>query len=658
MLTSTFYKLINTELEQILAKYPDDEELHKHKDDDQNKGYAFLVWFLDFYGQTKTYKRYITDGKDDSSCDIIFSNIDSQGQEIYYIVQSKWVNIKIGEDGQLLRKNKPIQEYPQIKKEEFNAVMSDFATVANGSRKEGKNEVFNQKYQNFITHLERNGKAKFIFFTAADHNDEVNDNIEAFRKEYAPNITFELIDIHRIKRDYIEFKFKEIVANNPLEYTYSPEDSDIELEIERYKNGGSPDHAYLSTRDMLQFEGRTQAYIFTIKPKTIHELFRKYKFKLFFKNVRNPLHRSNYNEKIVETLQRRPDTFWYFNNGITAITKRIPDVGKTASTLTIKGLQIINGAQTVYSVYQAYENANADQREIMDTDARISFRLIRSSDEDFNLEITRFTNSQNAMEPRDFVANLEEQQRLQNESFKTKYWYEKRRGEFRLEEEKLEELDVDVVENELFASAYVAFHLQKPSLAGVSGNKFFIKRGDDPEGLYEEIFNEHTKFDDMLTAFFMWVIFLPSTKKLEQEGEGAIERGINNWFVLSNLALTKIVLQKHLEHHLTSDTKIVNLNELIKRVYYSDEHEDNRILFPKAINLARNFILTKIQNEDKEKSHSNIRKLISSQAFYDIIRQEVEDQDIDLNTISMNDIKKSHKEFQAFFKKLFEDLKV
>ncbi|EAY24388.1 AIPR family protein [Microscilla marina] len=629
MLTSTFYRLINEELEQILAKHPNDEALHTHRNPEQNKGYAFLVWFLDFYGQQPLYNRYITDGKDDSSCDIIFSNTDSHEQTIFYVVQSKWVSLKVSEEGRLLRKNKPIQEYPKIKKEEFNAVISDFATVASGTRKPGKNESFNKKYEELITHLERNGKAKFIFFTAADYNETIEDNMQAFKQEYAPNITLELIGIDRIRRDYIEFKFKEIVANNPLEYTYSPEDTDIVLDIERYKNGGNPldDNAYLSTRDMLQFEGRTQAYIFTLKPKTIHTLFKKYKFKLFFKNVRNPLHRSNYNEKIVETLQRRPDTFWYFNNGITAITKRIPDVGKNAQTLTVKGLQVINGAQTVYSVYQAYENANHDQREIMDTDARISFRLIRSSDEDFNLEITRFTNSQNAMEPRDFVANLEEQRRLQNESFKTAVWYEKRRSEFRLEEKKLQELGIRVLPNRFFVESYLAFCLQRPTDAVFNSDKFFIKSVGTVKGLYDDIFNEKTSFENMLAAALMW-------EQIGDHQASVINSLLSGFYILPEeqnmalyvLAFSRVILKKYLEA--TYPNKLINIDQFIlNNAFTKATHYD--IIFNANAYACYRFI-GRIYLSNFENVKLHVKQLVKSNTFYEVLVHEEENSSIDL----------------------------
>jgi hypothetical protein len=650
MQTSTFYKILNEELLQIIDKNPTDIELNKHKNIEQNKGYAFLIWFLDFYGQNKLYKNYITEGKDDSSCDIIFSNKDFEDNDIYYVVQSKWINCKINEDGQLLRKNKPIKEYPILDKEEFNAVLTEFTAVANGSRQEGKNEKFNQKYQDLITHLEKNGKAKFIFFTAAEYSNEVNDTVKSFNREHAPNIELMTIDIEKIKRDYIEFRFKEIITNNPLEYNYHAEDENIEIEIERYKNGSSGKE-YVAYRDILQFEGRMQAYIFSLRPKTIHQLFKKYKFNLFFKNVRNPLHRSNYNEKIVETLQRRPDTFWYFNNGVTAITKRIPDVGKNANTITIKGLQVINGAQTIYSVYQAYENASYEEREVMDIDARISFRLIRSSDEDFNLEITRYTNSQNAMLPRDFVANLEEQKRLQVESFKTNYWYEKRRDEFRIG--KLNEnLGIKIVPNELFTKTYVAFHLQRPVDSILNEDYFFIKRIEDSKGLYEEIFNAETKFEDMLSSFLVWkVLFFPFQNE-RKDGRGFefnIPKFLSDGLTLA-LSISKIIFQKYLKG------KYQTNNFDLNRFIIEDSEDNDEVMIRKILKYSQKLIVDILNKKEEVNRLDFFRKLMTNPTFYNVIKVDIEDITLSINDIEDIELKSSDDDSNDDIGELLEGL--
>jgi hypothetical protein len=130
-----------------------------------------------------------------------------------------------------------------------------------------------------------------------------------------------------------------------------------------------------------------------------------------------------------ETLLKNPNFFWYYNNGITAITNSLPTVSKQAKKFTVIGLQIINGAQTVSAIHSAYRSASAVQRKRMDEDVLLTLRLFKSGGEDFNRDVTKFTNAYQ-MNDRDFRANDPVQVRIQNESFSTPYWYEKRKDEF------------------------------------------------------------------------------------------------------------------------------------------------------------------------------------------------------------------------------------
>ena len=92
MLTKDFYDILDKELEKIVADDPDFELIKRHKKMDEKKAAAFLIWFLKFYAPAKglVYRRYITEGKEDNSCDIIFDMIDSLGKTTFYVVQSKW----------------------------------------------------------------------------------------------------------------------------------------------------------------------------------------------------------------------------------------------------------------------------------------------------------------------------------------------------------------------------------------------------------------------------------------------------------------------------------------------------------------------------------------------------------------------------------------
>jgi len=356
---------------------------------------------------------------------------------------------------------------------------------------------------------------------------------------------------------------------------------------------------------------------------------------LFYKNVRNPLHSSNYNKNIVNTLNRKPDAFWYFNNGVTAITELIPDIGQHAKKITTHGLQIINGAQTIYSVYQAYLNASEKDRKKMDIDARIMLRLIRSSDEDLNTEITKYTNSQNPLYNRDFFSNDDVQVRLQNASFETDYWYEKRRGEFRLEDK--EKFDVEIVSNELMALAYMAFFKQHPVNAIMNSDKFFTSKKEDVTGLYEDIFNDATEYVDMLASFLMWQLILEPFKQENEDGIRSIPETVID-YLMPNLALSKIVLTKYLVKKL-KPKKRLNIMKYIVEAFEKNKANDID-LFIKIIAYSLKKMQHKLETGDEIKSQEKFNKLMTNIVFYETIKTEIEESDLimkDIEDIEIGD---------------------
>ena len=192
-----------------------------------------------------------------------------------------------------------------------------------------------------------------------------------------------------------------------------------------------------------------------------------------------------------------PDFFWYYNNGITAITRDLPRrINATAQQIEVTGFQIINGAQTVYSVYKAYRDAKNGKRNTINS-ALLQLRLVQSVNKEFDLDITRYTNQQNPTEPRDFWANDPVQIRLQNESFATNYWYSIRRGEFR-EVPK----NVKIVSNKEFIKAYFRYFNIDADVELIiwSSQKEHNLIGFF-QGEYEKYFNNNTKFEDLLIAY-------------------------------------------------------------------------------------------------------------------------------------------------------------
>lgn len=99
-------------------------------------------------------------------------------------------------------------------------------------------------------------------------------------------------------------------------------------------------------------------FIFLLGADHVFELYEKFGTRLFLKNVRNPLTVS-VNQRMKESASNEPGNFFGYNNGITAITKKVyPYYEKTSKKISVSGIQIINGAQTVKSIAEAYKNSS------------------------------------------------------------------------------------------------------------------------------------------------------------------------------------------------------------------------------------------------------------------------------------------------------------
>ena len=141
--------------------------------------------------------------------------------------------------------------------------------------------------------------------------------------------------------------------------------------------------------------------------------------RLFETNLRQFLGGSTVNQDIVGTLLERPTDFWYFNNGITAVAtdvakKPIGGNSTDSGIFECNGFSVVNGAQTVGSIHAAAAQ-NADQVAKAMVPVRIISTAAAAKPSVFSTEVTRCTNTQNAIEKRDFVALDPEQERIRQE---------------------------------------------------------------------------------------------------------------------------------------------------------------------------------------------------------------------------------------------------
>ncbi|PTP44279.1 hypothetical protein CWN87_08665 [Vibrio splendidus] len=540
-----FYKLLDSELNLFIEDFSD--EMHsKLREDHQKRSYAFMLWFLKFYSGLQNIGEMITDGHGDNSCDIILDKRNSQGDNVFYLVQSKW--------------NKEHNCNSHFESETLKSFLSDAQSILRGDKEETENQIFNKRYKALLEHVRSNGEVKVIYLTLKNNCKTFLENITSFENSFGANVKVDAFDINRLKLDYIDRRFKKNNPPNPLEKIYSPEYEKIKLELVKDNE-----------KNAIQISTPHQGLVFNLKPSTIYKLVERYGVSLFNKNVRNPLLSSNINDEIVTTLKNDPSYFWYYNNGITAITRHIPQVSSQAENFDVKGLQVINGAQTAYSIHKAYSESNLEERNIIDEEARVTFRLLKSGGSNFDLKVTKYTNSQNPVSERDFCSSDPIQLAIQDYFYNTNFWYECRRGEFRAIPEGTEK-----IENTVVANAYLAFHLSDPvSIIEAAiereqsgSDKIFTSHKDHTDGLYEKIFNKDTTPEAMYASFCMFYIL--------QEGSPIDPKRA----IFSNayhiLAIVKVVLNKYLQ---TKFNDNVNLYSYIIKKFTSND----QLLFKQCV---------------------------------------------------------------------------
>ena len=145
--------------------------------------------------------------------------------------------------------------------------------------------------------------------------------------------------------------------------------------------------------------------------------WREYSGVLFGDNLRLFMPDSSVNEAIIQTLLTHPERFWYFNNGITVLCERIAQAprgsaNRRAGRFTFERARVVNGAQTVGSIGAAHARAENGLGEAW---VHARFISLDGVPADFAAEVTKATNTQNRILPRDFVSLDEQQERLRTE---------------------------------------------------------------------------------------------------------------------------------------------------------------------------------------------------------------------------------------------------
>ena len=278
---------------------------------------------------------------------------------------------------------------------------------------------------------------------------------------------------------------------------------------------------------------------------------------LFTDNVRKDLGvERKINQKIYETAtdQNFSSNFEYYNNGLTIIyDELVGSISGDSPTIYFKGLQIVNGCQTVNTLLRAH------REEKLQEDLYLTCRFIkRTTDDKFIQSVITYTNSQNAITERDLHSNDEIQYNIQTILKNFNILYERKLNEFRDEDSKTK-IKVDALDA---AQAYLCCEMKKPHRAKQDKRNIFGKQ-------YLTIFDENKH--DLAYRLFLSFLVLETVlknqaehrnKKRKTQHEGKTPRYKVSDLVISHGSYH--IAAKIYQKYFNSTTPTVDLERVVK----------------------------------------------------------------------------------------------
>ena len=160
-----------------------------------------------------------------------------------------------------------------------------------------------------------------------------------------------------------------------------------------------------------------RAYYGTIPVAAIGEWYKQYGNRLFAKNIRYYKGSTEVNQGIKEVLKTEPDKFFYYNNGIKVLCKKVTkkaaySTDRNTGLFVLEGVSLVNGAQTTGTIGSVY----AEIPELLSS-ACVYIQIIDlgESNEGQATQITKLSNTQNRIEGKDFASLDPNQERLRME---------------------------------------------------------------------------------------------------------------------------------------------------------------------------------------------------------------------------------------------------
>ena len=286
-----------------------------------------------------------------------------------------------------------------------------------------------------------------------------------------------------------------------------------------------------------------KAYLCNIPGMVLAKIYNKYGGRLLEGNVRSFLQvRGKVNKGIRNTILNEPEMFFAYNNGIaaTACDVEVETFEGVSYITEISSLQIVNGGQTTASIATALVKDKRDHSEEqiqkIYIPMKLSIVLPEKSDKLIG-NIARYANSQNKVSDADLWSNhpyhirMEEFSRrlvapaTNGRQYGTYWYYERANGQYAQETYKSTPKEKQrfaeqhpksqkITKTEL--AKYMHVYQQRPDIAGLGGQKAFVKFADSIASAWEKdntVFNE----EYFKNAVALTLLFRESDKTVRKQ---------------------------------------------------------------------------------------------------------------------------------------------
>jgi hypothetical protein len=160
--------------------------------------------------------------------------------------------------------------------------------------------------------------------------------------------------------------------------------------------------------------------------------FSKFGWRLFDLNLRYEVRNSSVNGEIIQSLRhsRSRKNFHHYNNGLIIVAGGY-SINDNEGSARLTGAQIVNGLQTLKSIYNAVADKQVDIEELK-ADCVVPVKVIKTSEAKFVDAIVRATNNQNPMAQRNLRSNNSEQKVLRKgfQMLSPRWFYQLKEGEW------------------------------------------------------------------------------------------------------------------------------------------------------------------------------------------------------------------------------------